>query len=478
MNIYNLKKNLPTIYILILFAIFINRTYFIDPNYRPSNINLFLSISFLCLCFLSLHLFLIEIEKKNNFPFMSLIVLYLLFCYGFSYELLGKFLHTKKEETIFKTLIIINIAIIFLNIGYFLLYKVFQKERTGFKFLEVNKYDKLVIIAIILLLINLLDNFYFFIPSTLDQVIVPIITISISILFYSIIKFTDFKNFFYTLIILVTIFLEILSSSYVFPATLVLIYFVIYFKVNRKIPIIHILLFALFFFTLHLYKNEFRLNLLFSNLNPVDRSKIFLKFYSKVLDSDSSEYIILDEEQKKGFIKDTPTEPIRLKLNNWRLAHSFSSLVILVEKTPSSINYFKGETYKILISKLIPRVIWKEKPSDAIANYIGRKYEVLHNTDNSTSWNLPIINEAYINFGIYGVIIVSFLLGILVRVFTEIFSINNFKNAESHIGIYVCCSTFFWEPHLSLVYGGLYYPIIFLYFLMSILIYFLNRFQR
>ncbi len=478
MNIYKLKKNLPIIYIFILFVIFIYRAYFIDQNYRPSNINIFLSISFLSLCFLSLHLYLIEIEKKNNLPFIALIVLYLLFCYGFSYELIGDFLNIQKEEVIFKTLIIINIAIIFLNIGYFLLYKVFQKERSGFKFLEVNKYNKLIIIAIFFLLINFLNKFYFFIPSNLNQIIVPIIIISFSILFYSIIKFKDFKNFFYLLIILFTIFLEILSSSYVFPAILVLIYFVIYFKVNGKIPIIQILLFALFFFTLHLYKNEFRLNLIFSNLNPVDRSKIFLQFYSSVIKSDSNEFIILDEEQKKKFVKDTNADPVRQRLNNWRLAHSFSSLIILVEKTPSSINYFKGETYKILLSKLIPRVIWNEKPSDTIANYIGRKYHVLDNKDNSTSWNLPIINEAYINFGIYGVILISFLLGILVRIFTVIFSINNFKNAETHIGVYLCCSTFFWEPHLSLVYGGIYYPIIFLYFFMSMLIYILNRFQR
>ena len=299
----------------------------------------------------------------------------------------------------------------------------FQKERSGLNFLEIKKYNKLIIIAIFLLLINSLNKFYFFIPSNLNQIIVPIITISISILFYSIIKFKDFKNFVYLLLILFTIFLEILSSSYVFPAILVLIYFVIYFKVNRKIPIIQILLFALFFFTLHLYKNEFRLNLIFSNLNPVERSKIFLQFYSSVFKSDSSEFIILDEDQKRKFVKDSNSDPVRQRNNNWRLAHSFSSLIILVEKTPSSINYLKGETYIILLSKLIPRVIWNEKPSDKIANYIGRKYRVLNNEDNSTSWNLPIINEAYINFGVYGVILISFLLGILVKFLQKFFQL-------------------------------------------------------
>ena len=117
----------------------------------------------------------------------------------------------------------------------------------------------------------------------------------------------------------------------------------------------------------------------------MERSKIFLQFYSSVFKSDSSEFIILDEDQKRKFVKDSNSDPVRQRNNNWRLAHSFSSLIILVEKTPSSINYLKGETYIILLSKLIPRVIWNEKPSDKIANYIGRKYRVLNNEDNSTS---------------------------------------------------------------------------------------------
>ena len=84
--------------------------------------------------------------------------------------------------------------------------------------------------------------------------------------------------------------------------------------------------------------------------------------------------VILDKNKKKSFIAGTASDPIRAKNNNWRLAHSFSSLIILLEKTPSSINYLKGETYKILLSKFIPRVIWKEKPNDTIANSIGKKY--------------------------------------------------------------------------------------------------------
>ena len=73
------------------------------------------------------------------------------------------------------------------------------------------------------------------------------------------------------------------------------------------------------------------------------------------------------------------------------------------------------------------------------------------------------INEAYINFGYSGVIFIMVILGLLVRSFTNFFSNKSFKSLESHIGIYVCCSTFFWESHISLTYGGIYYPILFLY---------------
>ena len=145
------------------------------------------------------------------------------------------------------------------------------------------------------------------------------------------------------------------------------------------------------------------------------------------------------------------------------MAHSFLSLIIIVEKTPIQVEYLYGNSYKILLSKFIPRLFWKNKPTDDYANYAGRRYEVLHQQDLKTSWNFPILNEAYANFGYLGVSIIMFFLGILVRILTNLFSISNFKNYESYIGVYICSTTFFWEPHLSLVFGGIHLVIIFLY---------------
>ena len=67
MKIENLKKFLPPIYFCILLFVLIYRVYFLDLNFRPSYLSLFLSITFIGLCFLSLHLFLLEHENIGEF---------------------------------------------------------------------------------------------------------------------------------------------------------------------------------------------------------------------------------------------------------------------------------------------------------------------------------------------------------------------------------------------------------------------------
>ncbi len=471
MKILSYQKFLPVFYIIFLVIIFLNRSYS-----QISHINIFLSILFIGQCFFSLQLFIIKNKNENYLPFFPLIIFYLLICYGFSFEFVEDFISNKNEKILIKTFVILNLALFFLNLGYFFNPKIININRSGFKFLEVKKYYQLTIIAILFLSINFLNNFLNFIPLYLNQIIFPLIIISCSILFYSIINIKDFKNYLYLVIVLITIFLEILSTSYVFPATLVTIYFVIYYKVKRKIPIITILLLSITFFMLHLYKNDLRMNLInLTKDNPFERSRIIFKLYSSAINSEKDKYIILED---KFYPTTFNQNPEREKSNYSRLAHSFTSLVVLIEKTPLEIDYLKGETYKILYSKFIPRILWPSKPNDDLANRIGRKYNELNKDDYNTSWNLPIINEAYINYGFLGITLIMFVLGFVVRLFTNFFSVSNFNNAESHIGVYVCCSTFFWEPHLSLVYGGKHYPILFLYFTIAILIYSMNRFVK
>ena len=81
---------------------------------------------------------------------------------------------------------------------------------------------------------------------------------------------------------------------------------------------------------------------------------------------------------------------------NRRISHSFESLVIVSSKTPQDVLYRNGYSYNILKSKIIPRILWKDKPDDQLGNEFDR-YRIL--TDNqdikdlNTSWNMPVLNE-------------------------------------------------------------------------------------
>jgi len=432
--------------LLSVVGLIINRIYLGNFGFRFDPLDLFLSTLFIIFCITSFFFFLLENKIKNQIPFFPLIIFYLFICYGFSFEFINKSLLTMEKDALTKTLLIINLAIVFFNIGYFSFKNIFKYKLPEF---EYKNYNYLIILSLFFSIIIVLNTFINFIPNNLNQIIIPITSICCSILFYKIIYDNRKRNLFLLLPIVILIFFEILKSSYVYPAMLSLQYIVIYFIIKKKVPIIEIFLIFLIFFFLHSFKGEYR-KVMRLNKNDVDVSKRIKVFTNLHL---NKIYIQENEHTKK----------VKPSDNSWRLSHSFSSLYTLANKTPEEIGYLNGETYSILIAKLIPRIFWANKPNDDLANRIGRKYGVLNEKDYGTSWNLPIINEAYINFGYSGIIFIMFILGLLVRSFTNFFSNKSFKNLESHIGIYVCCTTSFWESHISITYGGIHYQILFLY---------------
>ena len=139
------------------------------------------------------------------------------------------------------------------------------------------------------------------------------------------------------------------------------------------------------------------------------------------------------------------------------------------------MHYWNGYSYKILASKLIPRLFWKDKPSDILGNEFGRRYKVLHKNDKSTSWNMPVLNEFYVNFGIKGVIIGMFWVGFLFGFLAKFFSIRNLKNVEGVIAFYLFIPLFFLESHLSLIFGAVLQSYIFSLIISIFFIFFFRR---
>lgn len=224
------------------------------------------------------------------------------------------------------------------------------------------------------------------------------------------------------------------------------------------------------FLYIHLGKYDYRLKTWSEagrNLTFLDTSRIFLSTY------------FFDKS------KDLKLRNLIQRNDNFRLErrifHSYWSLLIVTKETPKQIPYWNGYSYKILTSKLVPRIFWKDKPSDTLGNDFGHRYNVLTKKskdterDNNTSWNMPVLNEFYVNFGKIGVAFGMLLIGIFFGLIIRIFSKIKKNNIEYMISFYLFVPLFFLESHLSLLFGALIQSYIFLMILSYVLLFILRK---
>jgi hypothetical protein len=96
-------------------------------------------------------------------------------------------------------------------------------------------------------------------------------------------------------------------------------------------------------------------------------------------------------------------------------AYRFSSSDMLGyfrHHVPSRYPYWDKRTYKALPFAVLPRVLVPFKPRLDFSNEFGRQYGILDQSDDVTSANVPLSIEAYVNFGLPGLLGVAVLAGI------------------------------------------------------------------
>jgi hypothetical protein len=98
----------------------------------------------------------------------------------------------------------------------------------------------------------------------------------------------------------------------------------------------------------------------------------------------------------------------------WRLSYPLSAVSLVKEKTPSTIPYWKGESYLPIFTKLIPRFLWPDKPKENMGQEFGHRYGILAWDNLTTSMNTPIIAEAYMNFGDTGFYLIFFIMALVI----------------------------------------------------------------
>ena len=331
-------------------------------------------------------------------------------------------------------LLFISIAFI---AGYFLSTKIFSSINTNIYFFEVDKNLKIELLICFLFILILVKKFIFiqYIPI-LSQSIIPLsyIVSGLSIYIYT----SKRKNLKFIFLIPIIIFIikDIIDGYISYPVLLSFFSLTLYCIFKKKFPLLFIIILFLLANLAHFFKYEHRSNL--NVLQNVSNSEKIL-IYKDTVDTIISKYNFKNEFQN----------------NLQRIGHPLHSFSIINKQSPINVPFWNGYSYKIFTTKFIPRFLWKDKPSDKIGNKVGKRYKVLNEYDEATSWNLPIINEFYVNFGIFGLIIGSFLLSVFMVFISKIFKSSNNTPIMTIISIYVTFKLFFLESHLSMVFGNL-----------------------
>ena len=136
------------------------------------------------------------------------------------------------------------------------------------------------------------------------------------------------------------------------------------------------------------------------------------------------------------------------------------------EMTPVPVPFWRGETYKPLLTSFIPRAIYTNKPEEKAGHLFGVRYSVLKPTNVQTSLNLPWITELLANFGSAGVLIGMSLIGALLAFLEKYFLSREASDTEFIVGTSIVFPLVYPESNFSVMTGSM------LLLFISLMIYF------
>lgn len=129
----------------------------------------------------------------------------------------------------------------------------------------------------------------------------------------------------------------------------------------------------------------------------------------------------------------------------------------VVDLTPENVSYWHGETYLPLFSKYVPRALWPGKPVENFGQVFGHRYGLIEVSDQTTSYNLHHLVEAFANFGTGGVWSVMLMLGAFYAILTTFRWSHQDESLYVGAGAFVLAGLLQVESNLSLILGGFLY---------------------
>lgn len=459
------------------------------------NDGIVINIFYFLIIFLNIfpiYFYLVNYKKNNTIPIFYLTHLFFFFTYtlsiiydqslftssvGSDHDTLSSMLTYKQElikasgnELLFSTKIY-ALGLLFFNLGYFLICKYFIQNETSFNYFKIEENSNQILLIGLLCCIGYFLIIFFnenYILSKLNQAKDPLLFFYVGCFYiYIFEKKTNFLiKSVLIILFLIPIYKETLSGLMTKPFLIAFYLYLLAFLYNKKFYLGQIFLIILIFILLNTNKDFYRKVTLYNYPIPDNLTKNLQNktYFEKFIYTNKQAFKTIWKESNKSVVYKYSSTNLR------RLFHSHNSLIIITELTPEKIPYFNGKSYIPLITKPIPRAVWPEKPKEEFGRYFGIVYKVLSPADKQTSWNVPVLNEFYINFGPKGVIIGMFLIGCFFGIITRKLNFNkkNFLFLITYSSFY---PIFYMESNLSLLIGAIPQKFFFLLTLVFILIF-------
>ena len=85
----------------------------------------------------------------------------------------------------------------------------------------------------------------------------------------------------------------------------------------------------------------------------------------------------------------------------------------VVQQSGTAVEFMQGKTFIQGLEVLVPRLLYPEKPDMNIGNWTAKAFGAVDPSDDVTNFSPTFIGEFYMNFGVTGVFVGMFLMGIL-----------------------------------------------------------------
>lgn len=250
----------------------------------------------------------------------------------------------------------------------------------------------------------------------------------------------------------IRIFLDIGTGSTGHVLTNLSLLFFIYFYHKQRIPWLASIIVGIIFIVIFGARDEFRRQAWFGEYykaSPIQKTILYLEITKERILEGKESKLLEDYERLSG------------------RTNILATFAQVTELTPQYIPYWGGYSYQTIFTSFLPRFLMPGKPMKFVGQEFGHRYGFLDPFDKTTSYNLPVLVEMYVNFGPLGIIIGMFILGALFKIFYILFNHPDISEGGAILSSVIFMNFLNLDSDFSLMFGNVIHYIILLYIIIK-----------